>query len=113
MACSAPPREAAGAGGPAENVVVAPPVAGPSHVPDPSPGSSMADKYDKLSALVGGLIDRLDKGSDVDVSSPAFSGFQHPPSSGDEDGEISQPIPDCLDERVLPVSSPNCFVTIF
>lgn len=98
VACSAHSRGTAEAAGPTEEVAVAPPVAGPSHVPDPSASSAMADKYDKLSALVGGLIDRLEKGSDTDVSRHDFSGFRNLSSSEDEEGEIRQLAPDCLDE---------------
>ncbi|MPC73661.1 hypothetical protein E2C01_067997 [Portunus trituberculatus] len=74
-ACSAHPRGAAVAAEPTVDVVVAPLVAGPSHVPGPFDCSSMANKYDRLSALVGGLIDKLEKGSDTNVPRHDFSGF--------------------------------------
>ncbi|MPC93046.1 hypothetical protein E2C01_088162 [Portunus trituberculatus] len=97
-ACSAHSRGAAGAAEPTADVTVAPPVAGPSHVPNSSDCSSIADKYDRLSALVGGLIDKLEKGSDTDVPRHDFSGFHTLSSSESEEGELSQHVPDCLDE---------------
>ena len=98
VVCSAQPRGVAGAAGPTEDGAVVSPVAGPSHVPGTSDCSSLSDKYDHLSALVSGLIDKLDKGVDADVPGHDFSGFHTLSSSEGEEGELSLPVPDCLDE---------------
>ena len=64
--------------------------------------SSKDEKLDRLSALLVGLIDKLDKGSASDVVStdrmPDFSGFHDLPSSDGEDGNLPARTTDPLDE---------------
>lgn len=80
-----------------EDAMLVPPVPGPSSAHDTSHHSFSDDKYDRLSALVSGLLEKLNKGPDTDASRADFSGF-HDVSSSEDEGGHSQPVPDCLDE---------------
>lgn len=90
-------------GQPRDETVPAPSVvAGPSGVNTSSPElSSKDDKLEKLNALLVGLIDKLDKGHqhDVSVDSVAdFSGFHDFSSSEGEAGDLPDKTTDPLDD---------------
>ena len=79
-----------------------PPVAGPSHANTAAECSSGGDDFNRLSALLSDLIGKLDKEptqADVLQESRAnFSAFHNISSSEDEATEISECLPDPLDE---------------
>ncbi|XP_045105481.1 uncharacterized protein LOC123500990 [Portunus trituberculatus] len=79
-----------------------PPVAGPSHANTAAECSSGGDDFNRLTALLSDLIGKLDKEptqADVLQESRAnFSAFHNISSSEDEATEISECLPDPLDE---------------
>ena len=81
------------------------PVAGPSHVVMSAETPSVSGEnaaMDRLSTLLSGLIDRLDKVPAQPMQSPVpgtdFSGFHTLSSSEEEEGQIQASQPDPLDD---------------
>ncbi|KAK8394286.1 hypothetical protein O3P69_006469 [Scylla paramamosain] len=53
--------------------------------------------YDRLSCLLGSLIEKLDKKAEATTSPSSFTGVHDLSSSGSEDGELAECLPDPLD----------------
>ncbi|MPC54313.1 hypothetical protein E2C01_048223 [Portunus trituberculatus] len=54
--------------------------------------------YDRLSCLLGSLIEKLDKKANATTSRSSYTGLHDLSPSGGEDGKISECLPDPLDD---------------
>ena len=79
------------------------PTAGPSEINEPTASQPVTADWGRLTSLLSGLIEKLDKPAatpGLSGSCDGFSGFHDMSLSEDEDGEVSEcpPLPDPLDE---------------